>query len=79
MPSRATDGYQWVLESVLLSIPLRAWHCALQKPKESGGKPVSDQWIPPFVIVDDDDKPVGPIEASPPTHAPSSSTATLAA
>ena len=25
-------------------------------------KPVSDQWLPPFVIVDDDDKPVGPIE-----------------
>ena len=25
-------------------------------------KPVSDQWLPPFVIVDDDDKPVGTIE-----------------
>ena len=23
---------------------------------------MSDQWLPPFVIVDDDDKPVGPIE-----------------
>lgn len=36
----------------------------MQKPKEAGGKPVSDQWIPPFVIVDDDNNPVGPIEAS---------------
>lgn len=36
----------------------------MQKPKEAGEKPVSDQWIPPFVIVDDDDKPVGSIEAS---------------
>ena len=26
------------------------------------GKPVSDQWLPPFVIVDDDKKPVGTIE-----------------
>ena len=25
-------------------------------------KPVTDQWLPPFVIVDDDDKPVGTIE-----------------
>ncbi len=36
----------------------------MQKPKEAGGKPVSDQWIPPFVIVDDNGKPVGPVEAS---------------
>ena len=35
-----------------------------QKPKEAGGKPVSDQWIPPFVIVDDKDRPVGPIEVT---------------
>lgn len=33
----------------------------LQNDKE---KPVSDQWLPPFVIVDDQDKPVGPIEVS---------------
>ncbi len=26
------------------------------------GKPVSDQWLPPFVIVDDDKKPVGTVE-----------------
>ncbi len=38
--------------------------CDPQKPKEAGGKPVSDQWIPPFVIVDEEDRPVGPIQAS---------------
>lgn len=43
------------------------WHCAVQKPKEAGGKPVSDQWIPPFVIVDDDGQAVGTIQASGPT------------
>ncbi len=26
------------------------------------GKPVSDQWLPPFVIVDDKKKPVGTVE-----------------
>lgn len=26
------------------------------------GKPVSDQWLPPFVIVDDRKKPVGTVE-----------------
>ena len=31
-------------------------------PQGSGDKPVSDQWLPPFVIVDDKDKPVGTIE-----------------
>eukprot|EP00884_Botryococcus_braunii_P010243 jgi/Botrbrau1/1921/Bobra.0005s0026.1 len=36
----------------------------LKKPKEAGGRPVSDQWIDPFVIVDDNDQPVGPIEDS---------------
>ena len=30
--------------------------------QEGGGKPVSDQWLPPFVIVDDAGKPVGTIE-----------------
>ena len=25
-------------------------------------KPVSDQWLDPFVIVDENDKPVGPVE-----------------
>ncbi|KAK9915700.1 hypothetical protein WJX75_002829 [Coccomyxa subellipsoidea] len=34
----------------------------LKKPKEAGGKPVSDQWIPPFVIVDDDGQAVGTIQ-----------------
>lgn len=34
----------------------------LQKPKEEGGKQVSDQQLPPFVIVDDHDKPVGRVE-----------------
>jgi len=29
--------------------------------QEGGGKPVSDQWLPPFVIVDDAGKPVGTI------------------
>ena len=32
-----------------------------QKAKD-GGKVVSDQWVDPFVIVDKDDKPVGPVE-----------------
>ena len=30
-----------------------------------GSKPVTDQWLPPFVIVGDDGKPVGTIEVSP--------------
>ena len=34
----------------------------LQAPKEKGGKPVSDQQLPAFVIVDDQDKPVGKVE-----------------
>jgi hypothetical protein len=37
-------------------------HVCAQKPKEAGGKAVSDQWVPPFVIVDEQDRPVGPIE-----------------
>jgi len=32
----------------------------MQKPKN--GKPVSDQWVPAFVIIDDKDKPVGTIQ-----------------
>ena len=36
-------------------------HCLLCS-QEGGGKPVSDQWLPPFVIVDDAGKPVGTIE-----------------
>ncbi len=37
---------------------------ATWRPQKGGedGKPVSDQWLPPFVIVGDDKKPVGPIE-----------------
>ncbi|KAK9828001.1 hypothetical protein WJX81_007562 [Elliptochloris bilobata] len=34
----------------------------LREPKALGGKPASDQWLEPFVIVGKDDKPVGPIE-----------------
>ena len=34
----------------------------VQAPKESGGKPVSDQLLPPFVIVDDKDAPVGAVQ-----------------
>ena len=30
--------------------------------KGDGKKEVSDQWLPPFVIVDEQDKPVGTIE-----------------
>jgi hypothetical protein len=30
--------------------------------KEGSEKPVSDQWLDPFVIVGEDDKPVGTIE-----------------
>ena len=29
-----------------------------------GAKPVTDQWLPPFVVVGDDDKPVGTIEVN---------------
>ena len=36
----------------------------LQEPKTPGGKPVSDQWLEPFVIVDKDDRPVGTVEVS---------------
>ena len=32
--------------------------------KGDGKKEVSDQWLPPFVIVDEDDKPVGTIEVN---------------
>ena len=32
-----------------------------------GSKPVTDQWLPPFVIVGDDDKPVGTIEVFSPS------------
>jgi len=52
----------------LLTQALRAYSMFLEwmprTPVLQGGedKPVSDQWLPPFVIVDDDDKPVGPIE-----------------
>lgn len=31
-------------------------HVAWQKPKESGGKPISDQWLEAFVITDDSGK-----------------------
>lgn len=34
----------------------------LQAPKEAGGKPLSDQLLPPFVIVDDKDAPVGAVQ-----------------
>ena len=37
---------------------------ALFVAQEGGGKPVSDQWLPPFVVVDDAGKPVGTVEAS---------------
>ena len=32
----------------------------MQKPKN--GKPVSDQWVPAFVITDDKDNPIGTIQ-----------------
>jgi 2,3-bisphosphoglycerate-independent phosphoglycerate mutase len=35
---------------------------AVKTLRAGDGKPVSDQWLPPFVIVDDDKKPVGTIE-----------------
>eukprot|EP00878_Enallax_costatus_P000358 GHUV01000442.1.p1 GENE.GHUV01000442.1~~GHUV01000442.1.p1 ORF type:complete len:532 (+),score=190.31 GHUV01000442.1:68-1597(+) len=35
---------------------------AVKTLRGSGDKAVSDQWLPPFVIVDDHDKPVGTIE-----------------
>lgn len=34
-----------------------------------GSKPVTDQWLPPFVIVGDNGKPVGTIEVSPQSSA----------
>lgn len=34
----------------------------LRQPKEAGGKPIQDQWLQPFVIVDEEGKPVGTIE-----------------
>lgn len=37
-------------------------YIAVQKPKESGGKPVSDQQLDAFVIVDGEDKSVGRVE-----------------
>ena len=43
---------------------LRASSVCLQNADKD--KPVSDQWLPPFVIVDKEDKPVGTIEVSPP-------------
>ena len=33
-----------------------------QAPKEAGGRPVSDQQLPAFVIVDDENQPVGRVE-----------------
>ena len=33
-----------------------------QAPKEAGGRPVSDQQLPAFVVVDDKDQPVGRVE-----------------
>ncbi|KAK9842452.1 hypothetical protein WJX81_000771 [Elliptochloris bilobata] len=59
------------------SIVERGWHAhvlgeaphtftsaleAVKTLREGGGKPVSDQWLPPFVIIDDAGKPVGTIE-----------------
>ena len=40
------------------------WHLPTRFAFLQGGeeKPVTDQWLPPFVIVDDDDEPVGTIE-----------------
>jgi len=35
-------------------------------------KPVSDQWLDPFVIVDKNDKPVGTVEVLPPPPLPPS-------
>ena len=32
-----------------------------------GKKPVTDQWLPPFVVVDEDGKPVGTIEVQVPS------------
>jgi hypothetical protein len=49
-----------VLMSRLPSCPLARSACFPQK--DGSEKPVSDQWLDPFVIVDDDDKPVGTIE-----------------
>lgn len=43
-----------------------------QEPKAPGGKPVSDQWLEPFVIVDKDDRPVGTVEVSACLRAPAS-------
>lgn len=35
---------------------------AIMQASKDGGKPVSDQLLPPFVIVDDSDKPVGAVQ-----------------
>lgn len=32
--------------------------------QEGDGKAVTDQWLPPFVVTDDDGKAVGTIEVS---------------
>lgn len=44
-------------------IPPRCFNvCVLQAPKEEGGKPVSDQLLPPFVITDEQGKPLGAVQ-----------------
>lgn len=51
-------------KSVLVSRPACCLHrgCACCLQKDGSEKPVSDQWLDPFVIVGEDDKPVGTIE-----------------
>jgi len=56
-------------------IPPRCFNvCVLQAPKEEGGKPVSDQLLPPFVITDEQGKPLGAVQVRlgpPPSPPPS--------
>ena len=55
---------QYANVKLMRSLPrLRAFSVVQNADKD---KPVSDQWLPPFVIVDKEDKPVGTVEVSPP-------------
>lgn len=60
-----------VLRVMTASGPLRPicgasiWHkgvAVVQEPKEKGGKPVSDQQLPAFVVADSNGKAVGPVQ-----------------
>ena len=60
-----THAFHSVCKPLMRSLPrLRASSVCVQNADKD--KPVSDQWLPPFVIVDKEDKPVGTIEVSPP-------------